>query len=194
MTHPATREDLLNLVADIRPALHRYCARLTGSVLDGEDIVQEAITRAFQALGAEQELPPLRPWLFKIAHNAAVDLLKSHGRSRTELHDDITLAADAAQAEAPADPAVVRAAIARFLVLRIQSPASPCSSPAPGARFGRRIPHAHPRRTSLGAHRPQCPSLRTLHARLRPTARTQRVHPRRLELPNTGSPARFRLL
>jgi RNA polymerase sigma factor (sigma-70 family) len=117
MTHPATREDLLNLVADIRPALHRYCARLTGSVLDGEDIVQEAITRAFHALGAEQELPPLRPWLFKIAHNAAVDLLKSHGRSRTELHDDITLAADAAQAEAPADPAVVRAAIARFLVL-----------------------------------------------------------------------------
>jgi RNA polymerase sigma factor (sigma-70 family) len=113
----AAREEFLALVDPIRPQLHRYCARLTGSVIDGEDIVQETLARAFFALGTLNEPPPLRPWLFRIAHNAAVDLLKSHSRSRTELHDDIGTTADAVGADLPADPAVVRAALARFLAL-----------------------------------------------------------------------------
>jgi hypothetical protein len=44
------REEFLALVGDIRPELHRYCARLTGSVIDGEDIVQETLAKAFYAL------------------------------------------------------------------------------------------------------------------------------------------------
>jgi RNA polymerase sigma-70 factor, ECF subfamily len=117
MSVAAAREEFLGLVASIRPELHRYCARLTGSVIEGEDIVQETLARAFYALGSLEEPPPLRPWLFKIAHHAAVDLLKSHGRSRTELHDDIALTADRTQAEGPPDPAVIRAALAQFLAL-----------------------------------------------------------------------------
>ena len=34
------RRRFLELVADLRPELHRYCARMTGSIADGEDIVQ----------------------------------------------------------------------------------------------------------------------------------------------------------
>ena len=34
------REQFLSMVGAIRPELHRYCARLTGSVIEGEDIVQ----------------------------------------------------------------------------------------------------------------------------------------------------------
>ena len=30
------------LLAELRPKLHRYCARMTGSVIDGEDVLQEA--------------------------------------------------------------------------------------------------------------------------------------------------------
>lgn len=116
MSVAAAREEFLQLVDPIRPELHRYCARLTGSVIDGEDIVQETLARAFFALGTMSEPPVLRPWLFRIAHHAAVDLLKSHGRSRTELHEDVAPAADA-NAEAPPDPGVVRAALARFLAL-----------------------------------------------------------------------------
>ena len=32
----------LETVSTLRPSLHRYCARMTGSVMDGEDVVQEA--------------------------------------------------------------------------------------------------------------------------------------------------------
>ncbi len=37
-----SRRRFLELVAELRPDLHRYCARITGSVSDGEDVVQEA--------------------------------------------------------------------------------------------------------------------------------------------------------
>ena len=54
-----------------------YCARLMGSVIDGEDVVQDTLVRAFVALQDLEELPSLRPWLFRIAHNRALDLLRS---------------------------------------------------------------------------------------------------------------------
>src|SRR6266446_723223 len=41
-----TRERFATLVAEIRPELHRYCARMTGSIADGEDVVQDTLARA----------------------------------------------------------------------------------------------------------------------------------------------------
>jgi RNA polymerase sigma factor (sigma-70 family) len=112
---PATlaqaREEFLRLVAGLRPELHRYCARLTGSVIEGEDIVQDALAKAFYAMSQMVEVPPLRPWLFRIAHNAAIDFVRSRGRSQTEPSAEI-----AAYDDAP-DLLVVRAALARFLTL-----------------------------------------------------------------------------
>src|SRR5271165_2921539 len=110
------REQFLAMVAGVRPELHRYCARLTGSVIEGEDIVQETLARAFYALSLSAEVPPLRPWLFRIAHNAALDFLKSHGRKYTEATADIE---DIAGFEDKPDPAVVRAALALFLSLPV---------------------------------------------------------------------------
>ena len=40
----------LEAVTSLRPRLHRYCARMTGSVLDGEDVVQEALFQAYRRL------------------------------------------------------------------------------------------------------------------------------------------------
>lgn len=110
------REQFLALVAGVRPELHRYCARLTGSVIEGEDIVQETLAKAFYALSLSPEVPALRPWLFRIAHNAALDFLKNHGRRYTEVSaeiDEVT-----GFVEQP-DPAVVRAALARFVALPV---------------------------------------------------------------------------
>src|SRR5438552_1339945 len=69
-----TRERFATLVAEIRPELHRYCARMTGSIADGEDVVQDTLARAYYALEELDEVQPLRAWLFRIAHNRAVDL------------------------------------------------------------------------------------------------------------------------
>jgi RNA polymerase sigma-70 factor (ECF subfamily) len=108
------REQFLSLVETIRPELHRYCSRLTGSVIQGEDIVQESLAKAFYAISMQTELPPLRPWLFKIAHNAAIDHLRSHGHrfteSRAELDD---------MSDDTIDPFAVRAALAQFLALTV---------------------------------------------------------------------------
>jgi RNA polymerase sigma-70 factor (ECF subfamily) len=104
------------LVGDLRPELHRYCARLTGSVIEGEDIVQETMARAFYALSMAPEVPPLRPWLFRIAHNAALDFLKSHGHKYTEPRTDFE---DLIGFEERPEPAIVRAALATFLALSV---------------------------------------------------------------------------
>jgi RNA polymerase sigma factor (sigma-70 family) len=110
------REQFLAIVADVRPELHRYCARLTGSVIEGEDIVQDTLAKAFYALSLSADVPPLRPWLFRIAHNAALDFLKSHGRKYVDPYAEIE---DIAGFEEKPDAAVVRAALARFLSLPV---------------------------------------------------------------------------
>ncbi len=75
---PAARHaDLLALAGELRPELHRYAARLMGSVIDGEDVEQDAFARAFVALDGLEEAPSLRAWLFRIAHNRALDLMRS---------------------------------------------------------------------------------------------------------------------
>src|SRR5688500_17842454 len=103
------RQEFLALVAGVRPELHRYCARLTGSILDGEDIVQEALARAFYALSMSTDVPPLRPWLFRIAHNAAIDHLRRARREPFDHEADLEAADDAP------DPAIARLALGAFL-------------------------------------------------------------------------------
>jgi RNA polymerase sigma factor (sigma-70 family) len=80
----ARQAQFLALAVELRPELHRYCARLMGSVIEGEDVVQDTFTRAYVALDELQEVPPLRAWLFKIAHNRAIDLLRGRAIRATE--------------------------------------------------------------------------------------------------------------
>jgi RNA polymerase sigma-70 factor (ECF subfamily) len=85
-------------------------------VIEGEDIVQETLAKAFYALSLTPEVPSLRPWLFRIAHNVALDFLKSHGKKRTEPTDEIE---ELVSFDDQPEPAAVRAALARFLVLPV---------------------------------------------------------------------------
>jgi RNA polymerase sigma factor (sigma-70 family) len=110
------REGFLDLVAGLRPELHRYASRLTGSVVDGEDVVQDTLAKAFYAMSLTTEVPPLRPWLFRIAHNTAVDRLKRHEHRYVETRADLD---DVAQVDERVDPSVVRAALSRFLELPV---------------------------------------------------------------------------
>jgi RNA polymerase sigma-70 factor (ECF subfamily) len=111
------RQRFLELVAEVRPDLHRYCARMTGSVADGEDIVQETLARAYYALAEVETLPALRPWLFQIAHNRALDWLRRYDRRMVQPLD----AASETASEGADDPEdalardeATRAAVSRF--------------------------------------------------------------------------------
>ncbi len=64
----------------LRPELHRYCARMTGSVIDGEDVLQETLLKATRALRADTPVVDMRAWLFRIAHNVAVGLFRARKR------------------------------------------------------------------------------------------------------------------
>jgi hypothetical protein len=61
----------LETISHLRPRLHRYCARMTGSVLDGEDVMQEAVFEAYRKLDQFDDSRVLSPWLFRIATIAA---------------------------------------------------------------------------------------------------------------------------
>ena len=114
------RRQFLALVDHVRPELHRYCTRMTGSVADGEDIVQETLARACYELSQLRELPPLRPWLFRIAHNRAID----HWRHEAyRAHEPLAAASELAD-ESMREPdsvlarhQAVRAAMSHFLEL-----------------------------------------------------------------------------
>ena len=56
-----TRERFATLVAEIRPELHRYCARMTGSIADGEDVVQDTLARAEALHAAVSRFVELAP-------------------------------------------------------------------------------------------------------------------------------------
>lgn len=71
---------------DLRPKLHRYCARMAGSAVDGEDILQEALIKAVEAYGRTPVDNP-ESWLFRIAHNAAMDFLRRRRRQEA-VHSD----------------------------------------------------------------------------------------------------------
>lgn len=75
------------LVLNIRPKLHRYCAHMVGSVLDAEDIVQDSLAKAFTRWPIAGVHNP-EGWLFRIAHNSAIDHLRRAKRQATEPLDE----------------------------------------------------------------------------------------------------------
>src|SRR5262249_45146459 len=69
----------LETITQLRPSLHRYCARMTGSVTDGEDVAQDALFEAYRNLENFDDSRPLKPWLFRIAYNRCIDFLRKRG-------------------------------------------------------------------------------------------------------------------
>jgi len=111
------RKDFLALVATLRPDLHRYCSRMVGSVIDGEDVVQETLARGYYELSALQNPPALRSWLFRIAHNRALDhLRKRRPTEPLDAEDDAVDTSSDPNDLVPREQAVTMA-MARFLQL-----------------------------------------------------------------------------
>src|SRR3981081_4392380 len=70
--------DIDGLLAGMRPRLHRYCARMVGSVIDGEDVLQDALVKAVESLAGRGGTP--EGWLCRAWHNTALDFLRRRSR------------------------------------------------------------------------------------------------------------------
>jgi RNA polymerase sigma-70 factor (ECF subfamily) len=109
--------------AGLRAKLHRYCSRMVGSVIDGEDIVQEALAKGFVAIRNGDMPEKTESWLFRIAHNAALDFLRQRSRlqaRRSEVELDTV-----ADEESPVDARI--AAEASLAELMQLPPAQRCT-------------------------------------------------------------------
>jgi RNA polymerase sigma-70 factor (ECF subfamily) len=95
--------DLDGLLAGMRPKLHRYCARMVGSVIDGEDVLQDALIKAVESFASAGPLHSPEGWLFRIAHNTALDFLRRRSRQQAlQSGEEVDMIAD------PADTVISR--------------------------------------------------------------------------------------
>jgi len=90
------------LVEPHRRELHAHCYRMLGSVQDAEDALQDAMIRAWRGLPRFDGRGPLRPWLYRIATNTSLDVIKR--RPKRVLPIDHGPSAEAG--EAPGTPLV----------------------------------------------------------------------------------------
>lgn len=110
--HTATKRSwqrFLDTYEPLRPELYRYCRHLTRSPWDAEDLVQDALARAFVTLAQMKDDPASpRAWLFRVASNLWIDQV----RRRREVP-----VADVQAAAAPANaPQASREAAGTLLV------------------------------------------------------------------------------
>ncbi len=115
-TSTSARDEFDRLLEQLRPKLHRYCARMTGSVIDGEDVLQDALVKAIEAFGAGAPIRNPEGWLFRIAHNAALDLLRARARANSHLGEgDPDMMAD--KVNPVEDREIVAATLHSFMLL-----------------------------------------------------------------------------
>jgi hypothetical protein len=78
----------LETIAQLRPRLHRYCSRMTGSVMDGEDVVQDALFEAYRKLDqydyAGATAIAVVMLVFSLALLLPINLLQKWSSSRNE--------------------------------------------------------------------------------------------------------------
>jgi RNA polymerase sigma-70 factor, ECF subfamily len=71
----------------LRDPLYRYICRLIGQRPEAEDLTQEAFLRLFDSLQKGHAMGNVRPWLYRVAHNLAIDWLRQQGRLE-QIEDD----------------------------------------------------------------------------------------------------------
>ena len=82
--------------------LYRYCRSILKDDADAQDALQSTFTRALSALQRDQRSAPLRPWLFRIAHNEAISVLRRRRRDEQPLAEAALPVAASAEDQAGA--------------------------------------------------------------------------------------------
>ena len=79
--------DLTSELEQYRKELTGYCYRMLGSVFEADDAVQETMVRAWKAIDSFEGRSALRSWLYRIATNVCLDMLR--GRQRRAVAMDL---------------------------------------------------------------------------------------------------------
>jgi RNA polymerase sigma-70 factor, ECF subfamily len=112
-----------HLIVAMRPKLHRYCARMVGSVIDGEDVLQDALIKAVESHAAAGEIGNPEGWLFRIAHNTALDFQRRRNRQQAlRSGEEVDMIAD--QADTVASRQIASASLRTFMWLPVAQRAS----------------------------------------------------------------------
>ncbi len=106
-THAANGFDVL----DQLPALRRYALSLTRDAGDAEDLVHDALLRAYEKQASFRAERSLRQWLLSILHNTFVDRLRSRRAERRRI--------ERLTGDIKADPAALRQAPGQDHALRL---------------------------------------------------------------------------
>src|SRR5437870_5659446 len=70
------------LVEPRRRGLHLHCYRMTGSLTDADDMLQETLLKAWRRINTFEDRAPFQAWLYKIATNTCLNELAARGRPR----------------------------------------------------------------------------------------------------------------
>lgn len=82
-------------VGECVDALYRVAMRLTWNGADAEDLVADAVTKAWSAIDGLEDKSRFRPWLFRIMHNCHISDYRRKAVRPTELtYDDIVTDSD----------------------------------------------------------------------------------------------------
>jgi RNA polymerase sigma-70 factor, ECF subfamily len=110
--------DIDALLIALRPKLHRYCAHMVGSVIDGEDVLQDALIKAVEAFAEAGSIGNPEGWLFRIAHNTALDFLRRRKRQEALYSvEEVDMMAD--QLDAVTSRQIASASLRTFMRLNV---------------------------------------------------------------------------
>jgi RNA polymerase sigma-70 factor (ECF subfamily) len=77
---PTLENQVIDLYDQLRPSLITYLAGLGLNVSEAEDIIHDCFVRLYDHLAAKEDDQNLRGWLFRVAHNLAIDLFRDARR------------------------------------------------------------------------------------------------------------------
>src|ERR1700738_1369699 len=106
------------LVRRHQGALYNFCLRMLGRAGDAADRAQETFVQLFTHLGQLDEREPIAPWLFRVARNRCIDVIRRRRTVPLGLPDDAgesTLVVEPADDEATPEEMVERADLQRML-------------------------------------------------------------------------------
>ncbi len=80
-------------------SLYRYCLAIVGDSQDAQDALQNTMVKVLGALPGEERRIQLKPWLYRIAHNESIELLR-RGRETRQLDPELGAAGSGLAEEA----------------------------------------------------------------------------------------------